>query len=99
MSRVIAVDFDGTLCKDCYPGIGIPNMRLIKSLINNRKQGDKLILWTCREGDRLEEAVNWCRGFGLEFDAVNENVQELVEKYGSNQIGRASCRERVYDHV
>ena len=22
---IIAVDFDGTLCADCYPGIGAPN--------------------------------------------------------------------------
>lgn len=84
MSRVIAVDFDGTLCKDCYPAIGQPNMRLIRSLIGNRKSGDKLILWTCREGKHLQEAVDWCKEYGLEFDAVNENVPELKEKYGTD---------------
>lgn len=84
MSRVIAVDFDGTLCKDAYPAIGNANMRLIKSLIGNRKNGDKLILWTCREGERLQEAVAWCKAQGLEFDAVNENLPELVKKYGSD---------------
>ena len=84
MSRVIAVDFDGTLCKDAYPAIGNANMRLIKSLIGNRKNGDKLILWTCREGEHLQEAVDWCKAQGLEFDAVNENLPELVKKYGSD---------------
>lgn len=83
-NRVIAVDFDGTLCKEAYPAIGNPNMRLIKSLIGNRKNGDKLILWTCREGKLLEDAVNWCKTFGLEFDAVNENIPELVKKWGTD---------------
>ncbi len=62
--EIIAVDFDGTLCSECYPAIGI-------------------ILWTCRCGDLLEEAVAWCRMFGLEFDAVNENVAQTLEQYGT----------------
>jgi hypothetical protein len=31
----------------------------------------------------LEEAVAWCRMFGLEFDAVNENVAQTLEQYGT----------------
>ena len=96
MSRVIAVDFDGTLCKDNYPAIGIPNMRLIKSLIGNMKNGDKLILWTCREGALLEDAVKWCKSFGLEFDAVNENVPELKEKYGTD-LRKIGCNLMIDD--
>ncbi|WP_305152248.1 hypothetical protein [uncultured Dubosiella sp.] len=41
-----------------------------------------MILWTCRVGDRLEEAVRWCREKGLEFDYVNENARESVERWG-----------------
>ena len=37
----------------------------------------------CRCGDLLEEAVAWCRMFGLEFDAVNENVAQTLEQYGT----------------
>ena len=48
-----------------------------------RRQGKKVILWTCRCGDLLEEAVAWCRMFGLEFDAVNENVAQTLEQYGT----------------
>ena len=32
----------------------------------------------------LQEAVDWCKARGLEFDAVNENVPELKEKYGTD---------------
>ena len=31
----------------------------------------------------LEQAVAWCRMFGLEFDAVNENVAQTLEQYGT----------------
>ncbi len=82
--NIIAVDFDGTLCIDSYPGIGAPNMRLICILKKLRENGTKLILWTCRCRKPLEEAIMWCRLHGLEFDAVNENLPEILEKYGSD---------------
>ena len=72
---VIAVDFDGTLCEDAFPEIGKPHETLINDLKRCRKEnGDKLILWTCRCGEYLDKAVEWCKEQGLEFDAVNENV-------------------------
>lgn len=82
--KIIAVDFDGTLCNDCYPEIGAPNRILIDALHRLKKQNCQLILWTCRCGDRLTEAVEWCRQHGLEFDAVNANVPQIIEKYGSD---------------
>ena len=81
---IIAVDFDGTLCMDCFPEIGVQNMPLIRNLRKSQELGDKLILWTCRAGDKLQEAVEWCREHGLLFDAVNDNLPEMVEKWGSN---------------
>lgn len=82
--RIIAVDFDGTLCANAYPGIGAPNAALITLLKRLRAEGCQLILWTCRCGELLEEAVDWCRQFQLGFDAVNENVEETLEKYGTD---------------
>lgn len=81
---IIAVDFDGTLCENQWPEIGLPNTKLIKELIYRRKQGDKLILWTNRVDDKLENAVNWCKEQGLEFDAINDNLPEIIESFGSN---------------
>lgn len=46
-----------------------------------KAEGARLILWTNREGDLLEEAVEWCRERGLEFDTVNANLPELIELY------------------
>ena len=81
---IYAVDFDGTLCESVWPGIGRPNTVLIKHLIKRRREGNKVILWTCRCGSLLEEAVSWCRGFDLEFDAVNENLPEMIEHFGND---------------
>lgn len=82
--QIYAVDFDGTLCEDCYPGIGRPNKELIAQMRKEKEQGDKIILWTCRCGDKLREAVKWCREQGLEFDAVNANLPEMVDQYESD---------------
>lgn len=81
---IYAVDFDGTLCESVWPGIGTPNMTLIEYLKKRRVQGDKIILWTCRACERLIEAIKWCKQFGLEFDAVNENLPEMIEWYGND---------------
>lgn len=81
---IYAVDFDGTLCESVWPGIGPPNMVLIDHLIKRQAQGNKIILWTCRCGERLQDAVKWCKQYGLEFDAVNENLPEMIEHYGND---------------
>lgn len=91
-TTIYAVDFDGTLCESQWPGIGKPNKKLIEHLIDRRKHGAKVILWTCRVNERLQEAVDWCKEHGLEFDAVNDNLPELIEKYGNNSRKiRADC--------
>lgn len=80
-NMIYAVDFDGTLCENAWPEIGAPNYILIRSLIEMQKKGHKVILWTCRTGDHLDAAVEWCRDQGLEFDAINENVPEIIAAF------------------
>ncbi len=82
--KIIAVDFDGTLCYSNWPDVGEPNKELIEYLRIWKKKGHKLILWTCRAGDALERAILWCKDHGLLFDAVNDNLPEIVELYGNN---------------
>lgn len=81
---IIAVDFDGTLCESAWPKIGEPNTEIIEELKWRKARGDKVILWTCRVGSMLEDAVAWCREMGIEFDAVNENLPEMIAQYGNN---------------
>lgn len=78
----IAVDFDGTICDNKFPACGLPKSDIIDSLKAMRENGHKIILFSCREGKYLEEALAYCKNFGLEFDAVNENLPELIDKFG-----------------
>lgn len=82
--KVIAIDFDGTLCKSKYPAILKPKRRVIKRAIKEQKRGALLILWTCREGKELTEAIDWCRSYGLTFDAINSNPREQVRIFGTD---------------
>lgn len=81
--KIYAVDFDGTLCENAWPEIGEPNYALIQTLKALRKKGDKVILWTCRTDDRLDEAIAWCKEQDLEFDSVNENLSEIIGQFGT----------------
>lgn len=81
---IFAVDFDGTLCEACWPEIGKPNLKLIDFLKGTRKLGNKVILWTNRDGEDLQAAVDWCKEKGLEFDAINDNTKESIEFFGGN---------------
>lgn len=57
---------------------------MFEFLKEKQKEGDIIILWTCREKKMLEEAVEFCEKFGLRFDYINENTKENIEKYGNN---------------
>jgi hypothetical protein len=74
---VIAVDFDGTIVEHEYPKIGKPipfSFDVLKKL--QQEEHHTLILWTMREGDLLQEAIDFCKKQGLEFYAHNKNYPE-----------------------
>lgn len=82
--HIIAVDFDGTLCENAWPGIGPARAGVIDYVLEQQMTGAKLILWTNRRGEKLEEAVKWCAARGIAFDAVNENLSEVIERFGGD---------------
>lgn len=84
---IIAVDFDGTIVEDAYPNIGKPKLFAFETLRELQKQKHQLILWTVREGERLDEAVNFCHKHGVHFYAVNKNYpEEVLEKGQSRKL-------------
>ena len=82
--KAIAIDFDGCLCSYAFPEIGAPHWDVISRAKKEQQMGAGLILWTCREGDLLQEAIDACTMWNLEFDAVNESLPEWIEAYGNN---------------
>jgi hydroxymethylpyrimidine pyrophosphatase-like HAD family hydrolase len=77
-SKIIAVDFDGTIVEHKYPGIGKEMLFAFATLKELQKKGHKLILWTFRAGETLADAVDYCKKNGIEFYAVNKNFPEEV---------------------
>ena len=82
--NIVAVDFDGTLCEDKYPDIGAAKPLVIQYIQSLQESGCKVILWTCRNGEVLEQALEWCKQHNIQFDAVNENLPEIQEKWGGD---------------
>lgn len=76
---IIAIDFDDTLCD--------ANNNAVPSsfdwLRKYQQAGVKLILWTCRGGKWLEEAVDFCLDRGIVFWEINKNSQMV---FGSPKI-------------
>lgn len=76
---IIAIDFDGTLVEDAYPGIGKPKMFAFQTLKQMQEDGHRLILWTYRHGRKLDEAVAFCKEQGITFYAVNKSYPEEAD--------------------
>lgn len=91
MSKIIAIDFDGTLVDHRFPKIGGEVPGAFSWLLEFQQAGAKLILWTMRsdliadaesceghKADRsyLTEAVEFCRARGVEFWGVNQNPEQ-----------------------
>lgn len=83
MRKAIAIDFDGCLCTEAFPAVGQPNWPVIEKAKQEQQSGAGLILWTVREGPLLQAALDACREWGLEFDAVNESLPDWIEAYNN----------------
>lgn len=89
---IIAVDFDGTLCSGPYPTIGDPIPDAVKTMQMLHNDGHTLIIWTCRCGELLIDAINWMLQHKIPFDRVNDHDPENVARYKNNA-------RKVYAHV
>lgn len=84
MRKAIAIDFDGCICTNAFPNIGAPNWSVINKARAEHAHGAGLILWTCREGELLQQALDACTKWGLHFDAVNDSLPSWIAAYGNH---------------
>lgn len=75
-SFTIAIDFDGTIVEDEYPKIGKPKLFAFDTLKMLQDNGHRLILWTYRNGNALDDAVLFCKNNGITFYAINKSFPE-----------------------
>lgn len=97
---IIAVDFDATLTKDSssFPEVVDTDLRFdrVKKLKTLQARGIKLILWTCRFGTALEQAVELCKEYGLTFDAVNDNLPEIKKDFSIQLKAGSELSKKIY---
>ena len=90
----IAVDFDGTIVEHKFPEIGKEKPFAIDTLLQLQEDGNRLILWTSREGELLDAAIAFCHERGLDFYAVNSNQPQ-----GALFAGRTASSAKVVADV
>ncbi len=82
---IIAVDFDGTIVEDAFPKIGKARIFAFETLKRLQEDGHRLILWTYRNGSKLDEAVKFCEDNGITFYAVNKSFPEEQFDYSKSR--------------
>ncbi len=85
---IIAVDFDGTIVEHKYPLIGKELPFATATLLKLIERQHRLILWSARRGELLQEAVDWCKERGIEFYAINKNFPE-------EELGEDNCFGKI----
>lgn len=89
---IIALDFDGTICRGKYPEIAGLQPYAKETINKLFDAGHYLIINTCRSGDQLLEAINWMLQQGLKFHRVNDNHPEQTALYNNNS-------RKIYAHI
>lgn len=74
--KIICIDFDGTVVTHDYPEIGKPLAFAGSVLQDLVKHGHKLILWTMRSGEHLDQAVAWFTERNIPLFGVNQNPEQ-----------------------
>lgn len=75
MNMIIAIDFDGTCVTHEYPNIGrdIGASSVIKRMVD---KGHRIILFTMRSGDKLQDACDWFRNNNIPLFGINANPEQ-----------------------
>lgn len=71
----IGIDFDGCLVSWNFPLVGkdIGSAEVCRDLV---KKGVKIILYTMRDKEFLDDAVKWCKDNKIELYGINENPSQ-----------------------
>lgn len=72
----IAVDFDGTCVKHRYPMVGEDVDGAVSVLKELVRKGHKIILYTMRSGDTLDDAISWFIDNDIELWGINRNPEQ-----------------------
>ena len=104
MSRLkiksIAVDYDNTLIfsdPDLYPYYEPKdvNRQAFSVLKEYKKRGGIILLFSCRTDEHLQIAIDACKKYGLEFDAINSDTSKAIKDW-REKFPRSSISPKPY---
>lgn len=78
---ILAIDFDGTIVHDNFPGIGELRPNAKESINKLYKEGYFIIIWTCRTLTRMQECIDFLDQNEVKYHLVNISCPTNVEKY------------------
>lgn len=96
--KVISVDFDKTLSDTTnYPECGEPIEEVCDYIRDAHERGATIILNTCREGQHLDLAKEWCEEHNVPIDLYNENDPARIKQW-RHDVRKISADEYIDDH-
>lgn len=78
---ILAIDFDGTIAVADYPGIGAPKKNVSKVLNRLHEEGFVIIIWTCREGDHLNQIGDWMIEHDIPWYDMNHHHEDVKNHF------------------
>ena len=90
---ILSIDFDGTIVKDEYPGIGKALPGAIQAINELYDDGYCIIINSCRAREREDEMIDWLNRNGVKYCHCNENCCERIVNY------RTDCRKISADCI
>lgn len=79
--KIIAVDFDGTIVKDNWPGFGELKHEVIEAMRREKEAGTYIIIWTCRSGEDLSYMQYFLDHHNIPYDRINANAPWILEEW------------------
>lgn len=81
---IIAIDFDGVLNQGAFPAAGPLDHQLVDLLPLIQEQGHTVVLWTCRAGILLADALEALSTRKFRPNLVNANCPTRITEYGTD---------------
>jgi len=71
---IIAIDFDGVVCVHRFPRIGALLPGAKETITKLWDEGYYIIIWTCRGGVNLVDAIEFLKEWDIPYHKINENA-------------------------
>jgi len=78
--KIIAVDFDGTIVKQedfSYDRVDFQLLPNAKEVLDWLYENFYVVLWTCRDGIVLNNAIQFLSSQSIQFHAINQNMPTI----------------------